>query len=295
LGYQAEPAGESGAVATAGRHAQQPVRRAEHQHGQQQQAIQHHHHLSLILSLPGASAKMIINLAMKSYRFATIPLLVISATPFFTAISHAADKKAPPIKPAGQYAAFDTHPNEHVTVAADPCDDPKDCSFFRLPYIQHGYIPIRVVFTNDGDMALSLDDARMQFISVNNDVIPAATDEELDRRLFSSKNAKGRQIPLPMPLPPITLHGKPIAKDITLDEKDFGFNGTTVNAHSTLGGYLFYDVRQLDDPPMKGAQIYVKMVHTLDGKKQLFSFTIPLDKWLAAQPGEKPAPQSPEE
>ena len=27
------------------------------------------------------------------------------------------------------------------------------------------------------------------------------------------------------------------------------------------------------------------MIHTLDDKQQLFSFTIPFDKWLAANPG----------
>jgi hypothetical protein len=91
---------------------------------------------------------------------------------------------------------------------------------------------------------------------------------------------------------PITLHDKPVDKQITEDEKDFGFSGTTVNAHSTLAGYLFYDVRQLDDYPLKGAELFVKMVYTVPGKegnkKELFDFNIPFDKWLAAQ-GEKPA------
>ena len=44
-----------------------------------------------------------------------------------------------------------------------------------------------------------------------------------------------------------------------------------------------------DDPALKGAELYVKMVHTADGKKQLFSFTIPFDKWLAAQQVAAPA------
>ncbi len=232
---------------------------------------------------------MIINQAMKSHRFAKIPLMIVTTACMFAVDSPAADKKAPPVKPAGQYAAFDTHPQEHLTIAAEPCDDPKDCSFFRLPYIQHGFMPIRVIFTNDGDTALSLDEARIQFISVNNDIIPAATDDDIQRRLFSTKNIKGREIPLPLPLPPIHLHDKPVDKQISKDEDDFGFSGTVVNAHSTLAGYLFYDVRRLDDPPLKGAQLYVKMIHTLDGKKQLFSYTIPFDKWLAAQPGEQPS------
>ncbi len=208
---------------------------------------------------------------------ATCLLALVSAVPM-----HAADKKAPPAKPATQYTAFDTHANEHVTVAADPCTDAKDCSFFRLPYLQHGFLPIRVIVTNDSDTALSLDDARIQFLSANNDKIPAATGDDLERRLFSLKGAAGRKIPLPLPIPPITVHDKPVDKQITKDDQDFGFPGTTVNPHTTLAGYLFYDVRGLDDPPLKGAQLYVKMIHTLDGKKQLFAFTIPFDKWLAA-------------
>jgi hypothetical protein len=246
---------------------------------------------------------MIINLAMKSHLFRQIPLLVVTTTCLFAVTSYASDKarKAPPAKPANQFAAFDAHPKEQVTVAAEPCDDPKDCDFFRLPYIQHGFLPVRVIFTNDSDNALALDDARMLFISVNNDKIPAATDDDIQRRLFSTKSVKGRKVPLPMPLPPITLHDKPVDKQITQDEEDFGFKSTTVNAHSTLAGYLFYDVRQLNDYPLKGAELYIKMVHTLadkDGnKKELFDFNIPFDKWLAAQSAarssEKPADTSP--
>jgi hypothetical protein len=228
---------------------------------------------------------------MKSHPYPKIPLQVVTALCLLAPLTRAADKKAPPAKPANQYAAFDTHPNEHLTIAADPCDDPKDCDFFRLPYVQHGFIPVRVIFTNDGDAALSLDDARIQFISANNDVIPAATDDDIQRRLFSFKSVKGRTIPLPAPLPPIHLHDKPTDAQIAKDNADFGFSGTVVNAHTTLAGYLFYDVRQLDDPALKNAQLYIKEVHTLDGKKQLFSYTVPFNKWLAAQPGAKPSPK----
>jgi hypothetical protein len=193
---------------------------------------------------------------------------------------HAADKKnPPPAKSADTYPAVDTHPNEQVTIAADPCDDPKLCPFFRLPYIQHGLIPIRVIITNDSDHALSLDDARMQVISANNDKIPAATEDDINRRLFTIRSAEGTKIPLI----PITIH-HPIDKKITQDTDDFGFKGTTVNAHSTLAGYLFYDIKGLDDPALAHAELYVKMIHTLDGKQELFAFTIPFDKWLAANP-----------
>jgi hypothetical protein len=237
---------------------------------------------------------MIINLPMKSHRSPAIIFSVALATCLFAVNSRASDKakKAPPPKPANQYAAFDAHPNEHVTVAAEPCDDPKDCDFFRLPYVSHGLLPVRVIFTNDSDSALTLDDARIQFISVNNDKIPAATDDDIQRRLFSTKSIKGREVPLPAPIPPIHLHDKPVDKQITEDDSDFGFTTTTVKPHSTLAGYLFYDVRALDDPVLKGAELFVKMVFTVPGKdsekKQLFDFNIPFDKWLAAN-GDKPS------
>jgi hypothetical protein len=191
----------------------------------------------------------------------------------------AAPKGPPPAKPADAYPANDSHPSERVTIAADPCDDPKLCAFFRLPYIQHGLLPIRVVISNGSDQALSLSDARMQFISANNDKIPAATEEDIDRRLSSLHNDMGSHIPII----PITIH-HPVDKKITQDDNEFGFQSTTVQAHSTLAGYLFYDIKDLDDPALKSAQLYVKMVHTLDKKIELFAFSIPFDKWLAANP-----------
>ncbi len=222
---------------------------------------------------------------MNSHRYETShaivsqTLRVVAAICILAATTQAASHKAPPVKSANQYIAFDTHPNEHVTIAIDPCNDPDQCSFFRLPYIQHGFIPVRVIITNDGDAALTLNDVRIQFISATNDKLPAADLDEINRRLFNLKRSMNRPLPLPIPIP---IHHAPVDKKITQDDNDFGFQSTTVNAHSTLGGYLFYDVRGLDDPPLKGAEIYVKEIRTLDGKHQLFPFTIPFDKWLAA-------------
>src|SRR5580704_12970462 len=101
-------------------------------------------------------------------RRATLILLCLIAC----AASASDHKNPPPAKSADSYPALDTHPDERVTIAADPCDDPKQCSFFRMPYIQHALLPIRVIITNDSDTALQLNEARMQFISANNDKIP---------------------------------------------------------------------------------------------------------------------------
>ncbi len=225
---------------------------------------------------------MILNLLMNSHRSLAILskfLLCAVTLAVVAAPALANDKKAPPPKPANQYAAFDTHADDHVTIAADPCTDQHDCPFFRLPYIQHSLLPVRVIITNDGDTALTLEEVRIQFISINKDIVPAATLEDINRRLFNSHTAAyGTKIPLTN----IPIHHAPVDKKITEDDTDFGFQTTTVNPHSTVAGYLFYDIKELDDPALKGASLYLKMIYTLDRKKQLFAFTIPFDKWLAA-------------
>lgn len=190
-------------------------------------------------------------------------------------------RSAPPARSAATYPAHDAHPSEHLTIAADPCDAPKRCSFFRLPYIQHGLLPIRVILTNDGDRALQLDEARFQFISAAGDTLPAATEDDINRRLFTFHSVQ----PIHIPLLPITIHRAPIDKKITEDDNDFGFKTTIVQPHSTLAGYLFYDIKDLEDPAIAHASLYIKEIRTLDGKQQLYAFTIPFDKWLAANPG----------
>lgn len=225
---------------------------------------------------------MIINLAMKSYIRLTLRTSLLF-TLFGLTLAHpllAGGKKAPPPNPANQYPVFDAHPQEHVTVAIDPCTEPSNCDFFRLPYIRHSLIPVRVIVTNDSDTPLDLGEARMQFITASGDKYPAATLDDINRRLFSTKAAVGRKVPIvPIPIP---THRTPIDKKITQDDEDFGFRTTTVTAHSTLAGYLFYDVKDLDEPPLKGAEIYIKMIHTAQGK-ELFAFSLPFSKWLAAQ------------
>ena len=234
---------------------------------------------------------MIINLPMKSHRLRTLQtiLLLLASTTLISTPALASGKKAPPARPARDYPAYDSHAEDHVTIAIDPCTRPDDCDFFRLPYIRHSLIPVRVIITNDSDTPLDLSEARMQFISANNDKLPAATEDDINRRLFSTKEAKGTKIPLTN----IPVHHAPVDKKITQDTDDFGFKSTTVAPHTTEAGYLFYDIKDLDDDsnssPLKNAQIYIKMIHTAAGK-ELFAFSIPFNKALNANPASsKPA------
>jgi hypothetical protein len=174
---------------------------------------------------------------------------------------------------APQYADVDTHPNERVSIAADPFDTADRAHFFRLDYLKYGLMPIRIIVTNTSDRPISLDDVRIQFISAGNDRLPAANVDEIDRRMNDTGNPMDRRLNVPLPLP----HGKGHNQKIDDDMNDFGFPGTIVEPHTTLSGFLLYDVHDLQQPVLRGAQIYVKMVKDHDGN-ELFPFTIDLDK-----------------
>jgi len=196
-------------------------------------------------------------------------------------------RPAPPVKPAVEYPVNESHPAEKVTIAADPCDREDDCKFFRLPYASHGFLPVRVIITNDRDQPLELDDVRIQFFPAAGGKEAAATDDDLNRRLFKGKDAVSSKLPII----PIPIHHQPVDQKILNDDTDFGFTSTTVPPHTTRAGYVFYDTRGLDDPVMKGAELYIKEIKTTDDKgapQELFAFNLSFDKWLAANP-EKPS------
>ncbi|HEY5382287.1 MAG TPA: hypothetical protein VIJ65_08520 [Acidobacteriaceae bacterium] len=184
-------------------------------------------------------------------------------------------KPRPPL-PAAQYASHDTHANEHVTIAADPGDSKDTAPHTRLDYLSHGFMPIRIIVTNDSSQPLSLDDARILFISSQDVTENAATGDDLQRRLFEMKSVRGTRIPMPAPIPAITIHHPPVDKKILADDTDFGFKTTTIAPHTTAAGWLYYDVRDLDEPVLKGATLELRKVRWAATNKSLDSFEIQL-------------------
>ncbi|WP_419804890.1 hypothetical protein [Terriglobus sp.] len=198
---------------------------------------------------------------------------------------HAA-KKAPPAPDASTVAARDTHEKDKVTVAAEPFDTRGKADFFRNDYVGHSILPIRLFVKNDSDTPLDLSDVRIQFIAADGTKLPAATPDELNRRLFRFKDIQPRHIPGT----PITYHSTPVDKKILDDDKDFSFTETTVAPHATATGFLFYDTRDLDDPVLRHAEIYLKQAHFADAKHtELFAFSVPLEKYVDAEKAAKAA------
>jgi hypothetical protein len=188
--------------------------------------------------------------------------------------AHAEKPRHPaPPQPASTYASNDTH--QRVTIAAEPGDTKETRPDTRLDYFAHNLLPIRVIVTNDTDKPVTLDDARIHFITADNAVIPAATLDDLQRRMFTIKGATGKKIPLPLPLPPITVHQN-VDQKITDDDNDFGFQSTTVPPHATVAGYLYYDMQDVDQPFLKNATLELRKVRFQDNADYIDSFEIPL-------------------
>lgn len=186
-----------------------------------------------------------------------------------------------PAKDAASYPAVDVHQAEQVSVAAVPFDSKNKADFFRVDYLKYSFMPIRIIVTNNGNRSISLDQARIDFISAAGDKIPAAEPEDVDRRTTSLGNPNSR-IPLPGPLP--SLHGKPKSSDkkIQQDFSDFEYSAITVEPHTTRAGFLFYDVQGLGNNPLRGARLELRELQDAGGK-QLFPFEIPFNKYLDAR------------
>jgi hypothetical protein len=203
----------------------------------------------------------------------TIALAVCAAAPLLLGSDH----KLPPPKDASTYASHDAHAAEHVVIAAEPYDTKDRGKFFRIDYVGNGFMPIYIVVTNNGDKPISLDQARIDFISAQNDRIPAAQPEDVERRM--TRIRPGKVIPLPAPLPPMKTKPKTPDKKVEQDFSDFEYSAATVPPHSTRAGFFFYDMQGLGNKPLKGARLTLRDLRDADNK-ELFAFDIPFDKYL---------------
>ena len=192
----------------------------------------------------------------------------------------AAQHTPPPVQPASSYAAVETHPDEKVSIAAEPFDTKEKESIFRVDYLSHGVMPVRLIVTNNGNRPISLRDARILFMTAAGEKIQAAEPEDVER-LMTRKEREGGKIPLPGPLPSIKLKPKASNQEIEEDFNSFEYGALVVEAHSTRAGFLFYDVSQLDHP-LKGAKLHLHMLRDAEGN-ELFYFEIPFDRYLESK------------
>jgi hypothetical protein len=195
----------------------------------------------------------------------------------------ASDHTPPPVQPATSFAAVEVHPDEKVAIAAEPYDTKEKESIFRVDYLSHGVMPVRLIVTNLGDKPISLRDARILFQTSAGDRIQAAEPEDVDR-LMSRKEREGSSIPMPGPLPKIKLKPKASNQEVEKDFDAFEYQALVVEPHTTRAGFLFYDVSELAHP-LQGAKLHLHALRDADGN-ELFFFEIPFDKYLQSKSGQ---------
>lgn len=185
-----------------------------------------------------------------------------------------AQHAAPPPNPAPTYADADVHTAEHVAIAAVPFVTEDDQKLFAVKYWKLGFLPIRVIVTNQGDRSISMANIRAYFISANNDRIPASDPDDIERRV-RLKDKHGNKIPIgPVQIP---TRAKTPDSNVEKDFDNYEYSALTVPPHETRAGFLWYDVDGLGPDPVQGAKLVIREVENADGQ-ELFYFEIPLDK-----------------
>jgi len=186
----------------------------------------------------------------------------------------------PPVEPATSFPAVEVHSDEKVAIAVDPYDTKEKEKIFRVDYLSHGVMPVRLIVTNNGDKPISLRDARILYETPAGDRIQASESEDVER-LMSRKEREGGKLPMPNGLPGIRLPAKASNTKIEADFDNFEFSALVVEPHTTQAGFLFYDVSQLPDP-LKGSSLYIYKVENASGG-ELFYFEIPFNKYLKSR------------
>jgi hypothetical protein len=194
--------------------------------------------------------------------------------------SHATDHTPPPVQPATDFAAVEVHLDEKLAIAAEPYDSKEKMALFRVDYISHGVLPVRLIVTNNSDRPISLRDARILFVTALGDRIQAAEPEDVER-LMTRKEREGGKVPMPGPIPSIHLKPKASNKEIEQDFDTFEFQALVVEPHTTRAGFLFYDVSGLTHP-LQGALLNLHTIKDADGK-EFFYFEIPFEKYLKSK------------
>jgi len=181
----------------------------------------------------------------------------------------------PPAAAAKTYPAHESHDDEKVAIAIDPFDLPDKAKIFEINYQEKGFLPVRLIISNDGDRSLSLNDLKILFITVRREKLEPATADDVYRRIILKGNP-------PSKLPRTKNSASENAQEVMAELDAAQLLVVPMQPYSLRSGFLFFDIRGIE-PPEAGAHIYITGVKATG--KELFYFDIPLEKYLASQPG----------
>jgi len=179
----------------------------------------------------------------------------------------------PPAAAAGTYALHETHKDEKVTIAVDPCDTPEKAGIFKVNYKGYGFYPVRLVISNDSDQTLMLQGLKIEYITANKDKLQPATDADIYRRLVKPSKADTGKPGIRLPFP-VGKKKEPLSKEVREEYESAQLLTVPVTPHSIHSGYLFFDMMDMSVEP--GAHLYISGIKA--GTQELFYFDIPMDK-----------------
>jgi hypothetical protein len=207
-----------------------------------------------------------------------LPPAALSVLTTLLVVPLLAQHAAPPAESADHYPAFVRQANEHVVIAVDPYDTSTKASIFRINYAETTILPLRIIVTNEGDTPISLDNARIDFITAAGDKIRAAEPRDVERALDRAPDPRKA-----VKVGPFKIGGKGKNRDKSIEEdfSNFEYRAIAVEPHTTRAGFLFYDLADMANP-LSGAHLELRRIQTGDSR-ELFAFEIPFDKYLASK------------
>lgn len=180
----------------------------------------------------------------------------------------------PVAEPARMYPAHDDHTDEKVAIAADPYDTAQKAKIFSINFAEHGFLPIFLVVTNDGDQPVSIANMRITLIKPDSAKLTPLSPDDIYRRLV---NPQGETRPSPIPIPRKNVKGA--LKQEQRDEIEGSqFAARAVEPHSSQSGFLFFDVEGVSSP-LDGSSMVITGVDNANGNELMF-FEIPMDNYL---------------
>ena len=201
----------------------------------------------------------------QKYKLWFVASLTLLLCLFLVGLLAAKDFVKPAAKPANTYPLHDHHSDENVAIAVDPYDTPEKAEIFSVKWSEQGFVPIYLVVTNDSDLPVSLAGMQAQLITSHREKIPAASNDDLYRRL-AHVNASGPKYPLPFPRTKV----KGAVGKKALDEMDAAqFSAKAVEPHSTQSGFIFFDVAGISSP-LEGARFYLTGLRDAKGGDLLY-------------------------
>jgi hypothetical protein len=201
----------------------------------------------------------------------------------FTTLLVGGDKgfNPPPAEHAKTYALAEAHDDEQTVVAIDPYDAAPKTAIFKVKYREIGFLPVRIIISNDGAKPLMLDNLKIEYITARRDKLEPASKDDIYRRISHPEKA-AHQPPVRLPIPPGPRKPPTAVKRDAIEEIDSAmFLTVPVMPHSTNSGFLFFDVAGIENPET-GAHLYLSGIKA--GTQELFYFDIPLEKALGNQP-----------